>query len=56
MGADNFLKDFIYLFLERGEEKEKEKDRNINRSLLPHPSTRDLAHNPGICPDRELNC
>ena len=26
----NFLKDFIYLFLERGERKEKERERNIN--------------------------
>ena len=25
----NFLKDFIYLFLERGERKEKERERNI---------------------------
>ena len=25
-----FLKDFIYLFLERGEGKEKERERNIN--------------------------
>ena len=25
-----FLKDFIYLFLERGEGREKEKDRNSN--------------------------
>ena len=26
----NFLKDFIYLFLERREGKEKERERNIN--------------------------
>ena len=26
----NFLKDFIYLFLERGEGKEKERETNIN--------------------------
>ena len=25
-----FLKDFIYLFLERGEGREKERERNIN--------------------------
>ena len=27
---NNFLKDFIYLFLERGERREKEGERNIN--------------------------
>ena len=32
-----FLKDFIYLFLERGEGKEKERERNINQ--LPTPGT-----------------
>ena len=33
-----FLKDFIYLFLERGERREKEKERNINVCLpLEHP-------------------
>ena len=26
----DFLKDFIYLFLERGERREKERERNIN--------------------------
>ena len=25
----NFLKDFIYLFVERGERREKERERNI---------------------------
>ena len=29
-GSLIFFKDFIYLFLERGEGKEKEKERNIN--------------------------
>ena len=50
-----FFKDFIYLFLERGERREKERERNIN-VWLPHgPPTGDLAHNPGMCPDWELN-
>ena len=31
-----FFKDFIYLFLDRGEEREKEKERNIN-VWLPLP-------------------
>ena len=29
-----FLKDFIYLFLERGDGKEKERERNLNVWLL----------------------
>ena len=42
-------KDFIYLFLERGEGKEKERERNINMWLClmsPLLGTR----NPGMCP------
>ena len=37
-----FLKDFIYLFLERGEGREKERERNINVWLplvCPTPGT-----------------
>ena len=50
-----FLKDFIYLFLERGKEREKERERNINVWLPRAPRTWDLACNPGTCPDWELN-
>ena len=51
-----FKKDFIYLFLERGEGREKERERNINVWLpLTHPQLGDLACNPGICPDWESN-
>ena len=33
-----FFKDFVYLFLERGEGREKERERNINVWLpLAHP-------------------
>ena len=51
------FKDFIYLFLERGEGKEKERERNINVwfPLVKKAPAGDLAHNPGICPDWELN-
>ena len=53
----NFLKDFIYLILERGEGREKERKRNINVWLpLAHPNWGpDLACNPGMCPDCESN-
>ena len=51
---DYFKKDFIYLFLKRGEGREKERERNINVWLpLERPLTGDLAHNPGMCPDWE---
>ena len=50
-----FFKD-LYLFLDRGEGREKERERNINVWLpLVQPPTGDLAHNPGMCPDWELN-
>ena len=52
----------IYLFiLERGEGKEKEMQRNFkvqenHWSFASHtPPTRDLADNPGMCPDWEWN-
>ena len=51
-----FFKTFIYLFLERGEGREKEGERNINVRLpLMRPPTGDLACNPGMCPDWESN-
>ena len=48
---------FIYLFLERGEGREKERERNIIvwvDSCAP-PPTRDLGNNPAIYSDWELN-
>ena len=53
----DFFKDFIYLFLERGEGKEKEGARKIDvqekqPSVASHtPPTRDLALKPSVCPD-----
>ena len=50
-----FFKDFMFLFLERaeGKEKEREKHQCVVASCLP--PTGDLACNPGMCPDWELN-
>ena len=46
------FKDFIYLFLEGEEGKEKERERNINVWLpLVCPPTGDLAYSPGLYPD-----
>ena len=51
-----FLKDFIYLFLERGEGREKKMERNISVWLpLAHAWIGDLACNPGMCSDWECN-
>ena len=50
-----FFKDFIYLFLESREGKEKEKERNINVFASHVPQTGDPACNPGMCPDWESN-
>ena len=52
-----FFKDFIYLFLENGEGREKVRERNINSWLVAScmPPTGDLVCNPGMCPDWELN-
>ena len=55
------FKDFLHLFLERGEGREKERERNIDvwekyRSAAScMPPTGDLARNPGMCPDWESN-
>ena len=50
----SFLFKRFYLFLDRREGKEKERERNINVWLpLVRPPTRYLALNPGMCPDWE---
>ena len=50
-----FFKRF-YLLIFREREGKKKEERNINVWLpLMHPPTRDLAHNPGMCPHWELN-
>ena len=56
-----FKKHFIYLLLQRGGGREKERERNsnvwkIHPLVASHtPPTGDLAHNPGMCPDWESN-
>ena len=46
-----FWKIFIYLFINRG----KGKERNISVVASCLPPTKDLACNPGMCPDWESN-
>ena len=54
---NSFLKDFIYLFLERGRggEREGEKQQCGNMVASHTLPTGDLACNPGMCPDWESN-
>ena len=54
-----FKKDFICLFLEREEEGEKERERNINvwekyQSVASRTRpSQGPGHNPDMCPDQE---
>ena len=56
-----FKKRFYLLISERGERREKDRERNTDvrkkHQLAAScvPPTRDLAHNPGMCPDWESN-
>ena len=52
----HFLKDFIYLFIFR-ERGRKEKEGEKHHCVVASHSfpTGDLACNPGMCPDWELN-
>ena len=51
-----FLKDFIYLFLDRGEEwREREGEKHQCVVDSPTPCAGDLAYNSGTCPDWEWN-
>ena len=45
-----FLKDFIYLFLERGRKGEREGEKHQCVVATHMPPTGNLAHNPGMCP------
>ena len=50
-----FLKDCIYLFLERGREGERKGQKHQCVVASRAPPTRDLAHNPGRYPDWKSN-
>ena len=46
-----FLRLYLFIFRERG--REGDKHQCVVASLVP--PTRDMAHNPGMCPDWESN-
>ena len=50
----SFFSDFVYLFPEVGEEKERQRSINVWMPL-PHPPSGELACNSGMCPDWESN-
>ena len=50
-----FFKIFIYLFLESGEGREKEREKYQCVVASHVAPTRDLARKPGMCPDWESN-
>ena len=50
-----FLKDFIYSFLERGREVEREGEKHQCVVASSSPPAGDLARNPGMCPNWESN-
>ena len=50
-----FLKFYLFIFSERGREGERKGEKH-QCVVVSHVSpTGDLAHNPGMCPDWELN-
>ena len=54
-----FLIFYLFIYLEKGEGREKEREKNfyVREKQLPLscPPTGDLAGHPGMCPDPELN-
>ena len=53
---EEFFKDFICLLLERKEGREKETGEKHQCVVASHTApAEDLARNPGMCPDWELN-
>ena len=48
----SFFKDFVYIFLERGEGRQRKREKH-NFGCLLHIPQLGLAHNPGMCPDWE---
>ena len=46
---------YLFIFTERGREGEREGEKHPCVVASRTPPTEDLAHNPGLCPDWELN-
>ena len=46
---------YLFIFRERAREREKEEEKHRCVVVSHTPPIRDLACNPGMCPDRESN-
>ena len=53
VGDSSFFLIFIFYRQRKGERKG---ERNIDWLPLTHAPMGDQTHNPGMCPDQELNC
>ena len=51
----SFLRFYLLIFRQRGREGEREGEKHHCVVASHVPLTGDLAHNPGMCPDRESN-
>ena len=51
----NFFKDYLFIFREKGRERKREGEKHQCVVASHITSTGDLACNPGVCPDWELN-
>ena len=49
------FKKILFMFRERGREREREREKHQGVVASQVPSTGDLACNPGMCPDQDLN-
>ena len=52
---DSFFLFYLFIFRERGREGEREGEKDQCVVAFHVPPTGDLACNPGMCPDWELN-
>ena len=50
-----FKRFYLFIFRDRGREEEREGEKHQCVVASCAPPTEDLAHNPGMYPDRELN-
>ena len=50
-----FQRFYLFIFRERGREGEREGEKHQCVVASHSLTTRDLAYNPGLCPDWELN-
>ena len=46
---------YLFIFIEKGKEEEREGKKHQSVASPPPPPTGDMASNPGKCPDWELN-